>query len=163
MKATSDNLTSILQGPYVYGRSLMTCFPSAVFWSSFLFGRNSGEQFSLHSFSLTLSSRAASMLLNCNAVTAAVSSSLLLNHSTYFFIAYSFPIFRAQPNKNNSLRVIKVAPHFKKISLQIFFKIVVCTSSISCINGRTIAANISSVIRRSGRPAKFNFWYDSKF
>ena len=84
-----------------------------------------GADFLALSFSNTLSSCAASMLLNSNAAAAAVSSSLRLNRSTYFFIAYSFPIFRAQPNNNNSPNVIKVAPHGKITSRQIFFTIVV--------------------------------------
>ena len=103
------------------------------------------------------------MLLNSNAAAAAASSSLRLKRSKHFFNAYSFPIFRAQPNNNNSPRLIKVAPHGKITSLQIFFTIVVWTSSTSCINGCTTATNISSVIRRSGNPAKFNFKCDNKF
>ena len=38
-----------------------------------------------------------------------------------------------------------------------------CTSSTSCLNGRTTATNISSVIRRPGKSAKFNFKCDGKF
>ena len=121
-----------------------------------------GADFFALSFSNTLSC-APSMLLNSNAAAAAVSSSLHLNFSTYFFIAYSFPIFRAQPNNNNSPKVIKVTTQGKITSLQIYFTIVVCTSSTSCINRCTTAANISSVIRRSGKPAKFNFKCDNKF
>ena len=122
-----------------------------------------GADFFALSFSNTLSFCAASMLLLSNAVAAAVFSSLRLNRSTYFFIENSFPIFMDQPNNNNSPRVIKVSPHGKITSLQIFFTIVVCTSSTSCINGCTTAANISSVIRRSGKPAKFNLKCNSKF
>ena len=103
------------------------------------------------------------MLINFNATAAAVSSSLPLTRYKYFFIAYSFPIFRDQPNNNNSPRVIKVAPHGKITSLHILFTIVVCTSPTFCVNGRTTAANISSVIRRSGKPAKLNFSCDNKF
>ena len=125
----------------------MTSFSTATFWSSFLAGRFFGGADYFSFFCCRASSScAASMLLNCIAAAVAVSSPLHLNLSTYFLIAYSFPISRAQPNNNNSPRVFKVAPHGRMTSLQFFFTVVVCSSSTSCISGRTTAANISSVI-----------------
>ena len=131
----------------------MTSFSKATFWSSFLPGKFSGSRLFSLSCCRTLSPCAASMLLNCNAAPA-VSSFLRLNLSTCFFIAYSFPIFGAHPNKKNSDRVGKVAPNGKTTSLQTFFTIVLYTSSTSCINDRTTAANIFSVIWLSGKPVK---------
>ena len=125
MKAISDKLTSILKevlrlreesDDYFFGTNFLELVSP---WE--IFG---GADFFALSFSNTLSC-SSSMLLNSNATAAAISSSLRLNFSTYFFIAYSFPIFRAQPNNNNSPKVIKVAPHGKITSLQIFFTIVV--------------------------------------